>query len=43
MSIQALAAKVSHVLLRGGVRTALDRVTAIVLIGLGLRLATQHL
>ena len=42
MSTQALAAKLSHVLLRGRVRTALDRVTGIVLIGLGLRLATEH-
>jgi len=42
VSTQALAAKVSHVLLRDGVRTALDRVTGIVLIGLGLRLATEH-
>jgi len=37
-----LAARASRVLLRGRLRTALDRLTGIVLIGLGVRLATER-
>ncbi|HVC84664.1 MAG TPA: LysE family translocator [Solirubrobacteraceae bacterium] len=37
-----LAARASRVLLRGRLRTGLDRLTGIVLIGLGVRLATER-
>ena len=37
-----IAAHASRVLLRGRFRAVLDRITAIVLIGLGVRLATEH-
>jgi threonine/homoserine/homoserine lactone efflux protein len=37
-----LAARAVDTLTRPGVRAALDRVTGVVLIGLGLRLAAEH-
>lgn len=42
LGFQALAARAAETLQRHRVRAALDRVTGVVLIGLGLRLAIEH-